>query len=95
MSAWGEHKAGPLSDEDIADIVAFIRTWQQGPSAEVEDYEIRVVEAPAPEMTEEEAADRLDSSHEPFVFYKDISTGRGAVLYRRYDGHYGVVEPRD
>ncbi len=62
---------------------------------EVEDYEIRVVEAPAPEMTDEEAADRLDSSNEPFVFYKDSSTGRGAVLYRRYDGHYGVVEPRD
>lgn len=62
---------------------------------EVDDYEIRVVEAPAPELTDDEAADRLDSSHEPFVFYKDRSTGRGAVLYRRYDGHYGVVEPRD
>lgn len=61
---------------------------------ELEGFDIEVVEAPAPEMTDEEAADRLDSSQEPFVFYKDSATGRGAVLYRRYDGHYGVIEPR-
>ena len=60
----------------------------------LEGFEIDVVEAPAPEMTDEEAADRVDSSNEPFVFYKDSATGRGAVLYRRYDGHYGLVEPR-
>jgi ribosome-associated translation inhibitor RaiA len=60
----------------------------------LEDFEIGVIEAPAPEMTDEEAADRVDSSNEPFVFYKDSATGRGAVLYRRYDGHYGLVEPR-
>ncbi len=45
-------------------------------------------------MTDEQAADRLDSSNEPFVFYKDTETGRGAFLYRRYDGLYGLVEPR-
>jgi ribosome-associated translation inhibitor RaiA len=60
----------------------------------LERFEIGVVEAPAPEMTDEQAADRVDSSNEPFVFYKDSATGRGAVLYRRYDGHYGLVEPR-
>ncbi len=62
---------------------------------EAELYDIDVVEAPAPEMTDEQAADRLDSSNERFVFYKDGATGRGAVLYRRYDGHYGLVEPQD
>ncbi|EDM80924.1 hypothetical protein PPSIR1_28478 [Plesiocystis pacifica SIR-1] len=42
MSAWGEDKAGPLSDQDIDDIVTFIRTWQELPSAgpEVDAYEI-------------------------------------------------------
>ena len=64
-------------------------------SPDIEPYDIGVVEAPAPEMTDEQAADRLDSSNEPFVFYKDIITGRGAVLYRRYDGHYGLIEPHD
>lgn len=61
---------------------------------ELDGFDIGVVESPAPEMTEADATDRLDSSNEPFVFYKDIDTGRGAVLYRRYDGHYGLVEPR-
>jgi cytochrome c oxidase cbb3-type subunit 3/ubiquinol-cytochrome c reductase cytochrome c subunit len=40
MSAWGEVKAGPLSDGDIEDIVAFIRTWQTEPLAYVDDYEL-------------------------------------------------------
>lgn len=62
--------------------------------AEMDGMDIDVNEAPAPEMTDTDAADRLDSSNEPFVFYRDRATGRGAVLYRRYDGHYGLVEPR-
>lgn len=28
MSAWGKDKGGPYTDDDISDIVAFIRTWQ-------------------------------------------------------------------
>lgn len=49
--------------------------------------------APAPELDEDEARGRLDASHEPFVFYKDAVSDRGSVMYRRYDGHYGIVEP--
>jgi ribosome-associated translation inhibitor RaiA len=62
--------------------------------SEMDGMDIDVIEAPAPEMTDIEASNRLDSSNEPFVFYQDKDTGRGAVLYRRYDGHYGLVEPR-
>ncbi|WP_181197175.1 c-type cytochrome [Enhygromyxa salina] len=40
MSAWGEVKAGPLSDDDIADLVAFIKSWQTVEDAEVDDYAI-------------------------------------------------------
>lgn len=60
---------------------------------EVAGYDIEVVAAPAPELTAEQAGDRLDSSNEPFVFYRDTDTDRGCVLYRRYDGHYGLIEP--
>ena len=35
----------------------------------------------------------LNDGDEPFVFYLDGATGRGAVVYRRYDGHYGLIEP--
>lgn len=48
-------------------------------------------EGPAPTMTEEEAREHLDIGGEPFVFYVDRETGRGRVLYVRYDGHYGLV----
>lgn len=35
----------------------------------------------------------LDLGDEPSVFFIDAETGRGNVLYRRYDGHYGLVSP--
>lgn len=45
----------------------------------------------APTLSESEAVTRLDLSGEPFVFYLDAETGRGRVLYIRYDGHYGLI----
>lgn len=28
-----------------------------------------------------------------FLFFQNAATGRGNVMYRRYDGHYGLIEP--
>jgi ribosomal subunit interface protein len=42
-------------------------------------------------MTEEQAVEHLDLAGDPFVFHLDPGTGRGRVLYRRYDGHYGLI----
>ncbi len=41
------------------------------------------------------AREMLDLGDEPFVFFLDAQTGRGMVLYRRYDGHYGLIVPAD
>jgi ribosome-associated translation inhibitor RaiA len=49
--------------------------------------------APAPALDLEAAIERLNASGERFVFYVDAQTGRGNLLYRRYDGHYGLLEP--
>jgi ribosome-associated translation inhibitor RaiA len=46
---------------------------------------------PPQTMMVEAAVDRLNITNEPFLFFIDVETLRGAVLYRRYDGHYGVV----
>jgi hypothetical protein len=46
----------------------------------------------APTLTDVEARARLDLSGEPFVFYLEAESGRGRVLYLRYDGHYGLIE---
>ncbi|MFF0392954.1 sigma 54 modulation/S30EA ribosomal C-terminal domain-containing protein [Kitasatospora sp. NPDC004615] len=46
-----------------------------------------------PRLTGEQARARLDLTGLPFVFYTDAATGRGNVMYHRYDGHYGLITP--
>jgi len=46
-----------------------------------------------PVLTLAEAEERLDTGHERFVFFVNAETGRGNVIYRRYDGHYGLITP--
>ena len=40
-----------------------------------------------------DAVEQLDLDTLPFVFHLDPDTGRGSVVYRRYDGHYGCITP--
>jgi hypothetical protein len=30
---------------------------------------------------------------QPFLFFRDRERDRGALLYHRYDGHYGLIAP--
>lgn len=46
-----------------------------------------------PELSLLDAEERLDAGHEPFVFFVNTDTGRGNVVYRRIDGHYGLITP--
>jgi len=48
---------------------------------------------PAPRLTVQEAAGRLDAAGQLFTFFVDTGTGRGSVVYHRYDGHYGLLVP--
>jgi len=41
----------------------------------------------------EDAVSKMDELNHRFLFFTDAATGRGAVLYLRYDGHYGLIEP--
>ena len=40
-----------------------------------------------------EAKALLAVGEEPFVFFADSQNGRGQILYRRFDGHYGLITP--
>ena len=62
---------------------------EPGPTA----LRLQVAELPAPESTVPQAIERLDTGGEPFVFFVNAATGRGNVVYRRYDGHYGLLTP--
>ncbi|KOV33319.1 sigma 54 modulation/S30EA ribosomal C-terminal domain-containing protein [Streptomyces sp. H021] len=48
---------------------------------------------PVPTSSVTEAVTRLHLTGLPFVFFNDTATGRGCVLYHRYDGHYGLITP--
>ncbi|HLU55932.1 MAG TPA: sigma 54 modulation/S30EA ribosomal C-terminal domain-containing protein [Pseudonocardia sp.] len=54
---------------------------------------VTVSETPAPELSTEEAVQRMAALDQPFLFYVDRDRGRGALLYHRYDGHYGLITP--
>jgi putative sigma-54 modulation protein len=44
-------------------------------------------------MTAEEAALRLSNEQEQFLLFRDADTNRIAVIYKRSDGNFGLIEP--
>jgi putative sigma-54 modulation protein len=44
-------------------------------------------------MTDEEAAMRLSGETDQFLVFRDADTQRVAVMYKRNDGNYGLIEP--
>jgi Sigma 54 modulation/S30EA ribosomal protein C terminus len=46
---------------------------------------------PAPLMSVPEAVEQLED--DPFLFFLDADRACGAVIYHRFDGHYGLVIP--
>lgn len=68
---------------------------QTQPAADVTAAGVRVRLSPhdAPALTVPEAITRLTATGWLFVFFRDSDTGRGAVVYHRFDGHYGLISP--
>jgi hypothetical protein len=59
--------------------------------AEPMSIEVSTSSIAPPDLSVPEAIERLDTSGERYVFFAHADTGRGALLYRRYDGHYGLI----
>jgi ribosome-associated translation inhibitor RaiA len=59
------------------------------------DPSITVSRVPATRLTVTEAEDRLEAFGQPFLFFVNAETNRGNLIYHRYDGHYGLIEPAD
>lgn len=49
----------------------------------------------APTRSVDEARRWLDETGRAFHFFRNEENERGAVIYHRYDGHYGLLTPRD
>ena len=54
---------------------------------------IEVSGTDVPVLSLSDAIERLNAGGEPHIFFANAATGRGNVLYRRYDGHYGLIVP--
>ena len=65
------------------------------PAEELAPFELPVTlsSAPPPCITVEQATERLGLLGLSFLFFIDAAQGRAGVLYRRYDGHYGLITP--
>lgn len=61
--------------------------------ADDDDGDVLLDAADAPTMTLEQAEEWLDQTSADFHFFVDAESGRGAVIYWRYDGHYGLLLP--
>jgi len=54
---------------------------------------IRTERMPAKPMSVEEAVAQLAASRDDFLVFTNASNQNVAVLYRRHDGNYGLIEP--
>lgn len=66
------------------------RPWTGSATAPVTPARVAAVS-----RTLAQAEEVLDEADVPFVFFVDPVDRRGRVLYRRYDGHYGLIVPAD
>jgi putative sigma-54 modulation protein len=68
-------------------------TLADDPFEEMEK-EVRVVDIEYKPMDVEEAILQMDLSDDLFFVFTNARTDRVNVLYRRNDGHYGLIRPR-
>ncbi|MGI9594702.1 MAG: sigma 54 modulation/S30EA ribosomal C-terminal domain-containing protein [Acidimicrobiales bacterium] len=57
--------------------------------------EVQPAKTSPPDLAVSEAIGLLDASGEHLQFFINRVTGRGNVVYRRFDGHYGLITPAD
>ncbi|HUY44724.1 MAG TPA: HPF/RaiA family ribosome-associated protein [Streptosporangiaceae bacterium] len=56
---------------------------------------IAISETPAPRLSLAEAMARLEAAGQPFLFFVNSQTGRGNLIYHRFDSDYGLIGPAD
>lgn len=86
LVSWAEPRAVRLTRQCATTVPA--RTPRAGQALAV-----HVRPEPAPVLTESEAAAHLCRHGLPHLFFTDVRTHRGRLLYRRYDGDLTIVVP--
>ena len=81
------YRAGPTGYR-----IAYVGGPPANPPAPVA-VPLTVSPRPAAVLAPPEAIEQLNGTGRPFLFFADPATGRGRLVYRRYDGHYGLITP--
>jgi len=86
------HKGGAARAVDASEVTtSILAADRRGPGGEPEV--IRTQRIPAKPMSVEEAVAQLAATNDEFLVFTNASNERVAVLYRRKDGNYGLIEP--
>ena len=67
--------------------------WSWSPSACSPPVPLIVNSRPTPTLSEAAAVARAWQHHLRFLFFTDPASGRGQLLYPRYDGNLGLITP--
>lgn len=81
-----------LERTDAGPFVLHLRDQPDQPPALDPDQVVLADDRP-PELATTEAVDWLEGTDRPFCFHIDPTTDRANVIYRRLDGHYGLIRP--
>lgn len=94
----GQDSLLEMADEPSNTVAGSLRLRQLKPAGDQLGpmvNEVELIEAPVPNMTVDEAVTMLNTGGQRRLFFHNVDTGRGNVVYRRYDGHYGLITPPD
>lgn len=93
----GQPKARKGADS-LGAVVAPVEEPATAPAAAEEDLGLRIVKAKRfamHPMSPEEAVERMELLGHGFFFFTNDLTSRAAVVYRRDDGHVGLIDEAD
>ena len=97
LAAREEHVGAPSRGEKpaLAAEALDARTAEERPDEEAEEAQhiVRTKRFVMKPMSAEEAAAQMELLGHDFFVFQSAETGQVNVLYRRRDGHYGLIEP--
>ena len=87
----GKRQKGRIEGRSISDLVKESETFEEEEIAVI----VRRKEFELVPMSEEEALEQMKLlAHENFFIFFNVDNNAVAVLYRRKDGSYGLIEPK-
>ncbi len=92
--AYGKSQdAGPKERESVKN-QAMGEAFGSGEQADPQNPSIvRIKKFTMKPMTADEAAQQMELVHHNFFVFRDVDTEEVSVVYKRDDGHYGLIQP--